>query len=306
MKPPIDPPGGGLISRLLHQSPRQTPRQIAWDYAQITIGCLLMAITNDVFWVPHSIVSGGVSGVGIITHYLFGWPVGLVMLALNIPLFIGGLRWGGGITTGVRTIYAVVVMSLAIDLLAPVLHSPTDNPLLYITYGSLIDGVAMGLVFRAQGTTGGTDIIGRLLRHFTGLEISRGVFIVNALTTLGAIVVFGLEKAMYGIMVAALSSWAIDVVLSGGRRARQVIVISDHWRDVRDAILGRMERGVTILQARGAYTDIARPLLLIVIAPSELASLRQLVQEIDPHAFVIVASTTEVWGQGFTSINSEV
>lgn len=301
---PTDPGKSGLFSALLRSS--QTPRQILWDYGQITLGCLMMAVTNDVFWVPHSIVSGGISGVSIITHHLLGWPVGLVMLALNVPLFIAGLRWGGGITTGIRTIYAVTVMAVAIDALAPVLHSPTDNPLLYITYGSLIDGVAMGLVFRAQGTTGGTDIIGRLLRHFTGLEISRGVFIVNALTTLGAIVVFGLEKAMYGIMVAALCSWAIDVVLSGGRRARQVIVISEHWQLVRDSILNKMERGVTILQARGAYTDTARPLLLIVIAPSELAAMRQLVMQNDPTAFVIVAATTEVWGQGFSSIHSEV
>jgi uncharacterized membrane-anchored protein YitT (DUF2179 family) len=301
-----DPKKSGLFSALLRPNIRQTPRQILWDYGQITLGCLMMAVTNDVFWVPHSIVSGGVSGVGIIAHHLLGWPVGLVILALNLPLFIAGLRWGGGITTGIRTIYAVTVMSVAIDLLAPVLHSPTDNPLLIITYGSLIDGVAMGLVFRAQGTTGGTDIMGRLLRHFTGLEISRGVFAVNALTTLGAIVVFGLEKAMYGIMVAALCSWAIDVVLSGGRRARQVIVISEQWQAVRDLILSKLERGVTILEARGAYTDIARPLLLVVIAPSELAPLRQLVLEADPDAFVIVAATNEVWGQGFSSIHSEV
>jgi uncharacterized membrane-anchored protein YitT (DUF2179 family) len=306
MERQTDPQKNKLLSSLLRPNLRQTPRQIAWDYGQITLGCLMMAVTNDVFWVPHSIVSGGVSGVGIIAHHLLGWPVGLVILALNLPLFLAGLRWGGGITTGVRTIYAVVVLSLAIDLLAPFLHSPTDNPLLYVTYGSLIDGVAMGLVFRAQGTTGGTDIVGRLLRHFTGLEISRGVFIVNALTTLGAIVVFGLEKAMYGIMVAALCSWAIDVVLSGGRRARQVIVISEQWQAVRDSILGKLERGVTILHARGAYTDTARPLLLVVIAPSELAAMRQLVLETDPEAFVIVAATTEVWGQGFSSIHSEV
>lgn len=297
---------GGSPNGQLGFKSRQTLREILWDYGLITVGCLMMAVTNDVFWVPHSIVSGGVSGLGIIAHYLFGWPVGLVMLALNIPIFLAGLRWGGGITTGARTIYAVFVMSVGIDLLAPVLHSPTDNPLLYITYGSLIDGVAMGLVFRAQGTTGGTDIVGRLLRHFTGLEISRGVFILNALTTVGAIVVFGLEKAMYGIMVAALCSWAIDVVLSGGRRARQVIVISDHWEAVRDSILKKMERGVTILHGRGAYTNIERPLLLIVIAPSELPMMRQLVMASDPDAFVVVAATTEVWGQGFSSIHSEI
>jgi uncharacterized membrane-anchored protein YitT (DUF2179 family) len=300
------PPRTGKFARLIQPTIRQTRREIVWDYAQITLGCLLMAITNVIFWVPHSVVSGGVTGIAIILHYVLGLPVGLVILVLNVPLLAVGLRWAGGLRTGIRTIYAVVVLSLAIELLAPVLHSPTDNPLLYITYGSLIEGVALGFVFRAQGTTGGADIIGRLLRHFTGLEISRGVFIANALVTVAAAIVFGLEKAMYGIMVAALSSWAIDVVLAGGRRARQVIIVSSQWETVRDAVLREMVRGVTIIQGKGAYTGADRPLLLVVIAPSELAGLRRLVMAVDQDAFVIVAATTEVWGEGFSSIHSEV
>lgn len=306
---------GGLTGRqpmqtirrkLTSQVSRQTPRQIAADYALITLGCLLMAITNDAFWVPHQIVSGGISGIGILAHHLWGWPVGIVMLALNIPLFVAGLRWGGGITTGIRTIYAVVVMSLAVDLLARYIQPPTDNPFLYITYGGLIDGIAIGFVFRAQGTTGGTDIIGRLLRRFIGLEISRGIFAINALITLVAVIVFGLEKAMYGIMVAALSSWGVDVVLAGGRRARQAIIISARWEAIRDAVLTEMERGVTILEGQGAYTGSDRWVLMCVIAPSEVSHLRQVVMSIDPQAFVIIAAATEVWGEGFTSIQREV
>jgi len=285
---------------------RQTPREIAIDYALITLGCLMMALTNDAFWVPNRVVSGGLSGIGILANTLWGWPVGLVMLTLNIPLFLAGLRWGGGIMTGIRTVYATVVLSLAIDILAPFIPSPTASPLLYITYGSIIDGIAMGLIFRAQATTGGTDIVGRLLKHFFGLEISRGVFIANALTTLAAILVLGLEKAMYGIMVAALNALVIDVVLAGGRRARQAMIISPSWEAVRDAVLTTLERGVTILQGRGAFTDSPRCVLMVVIVPSEVALLRRLVLSIDPDAFVIIASTTEVWGEGFTSIHSEI
>ncbi len=295
------------LRRMLSSSiSQQTPREVIADYALITLGCVMMAVTNDAFWVPNRVVSGGLSGIGIIANYLYHWPVGAVMLALNIPLFLAGLRWGGGITTGIRTIYATVVLALAIDLLAPIIPSPTANPLLYITYGSIIDGIAMGLIFRAQATTGGTDIIGRLLRHFFGLDISRGVFIANALTTLAAIVVLGLERAMYGVMVAALNAWVIDVVLAGGRRARQVIIISEAWEGVRDAILSRMERGVTVLEGHGAYTGAARPVLMCVMAPSEIPVLRRLVLSIDPKAFVAVAATTEVWGEGFASIHSEI
>src|SRR5574341_1554775 len=295
-----------LRSLLTTRGKRQTPREVAIDYALITLGCLMMALTNDAFWVPNRVVSGGLSGLGIIANHLWGWPVGLVMLILNIPLFLAGLRWGGGITTGIRTIYATVVLSLAIDLLAPYIPSPTASPLLYITYGSIIDGIAMGLIFRAQATTGGTDIVGRLLRRFFGLEISRGIFIANALTTLAAIVVLGLERAMYGVMVAALNAWVIDVVLAGGRRARQAVIISEAWEAVLDAVLETMERGVTLLQGRGAFSDTDRNLLLVVIAPSEVAVLRRLVLSIDPGAFVIITATTEVWGEGFTPIHSDL
>jgi len=284
---------------------KQTPRQVAVDYALITLGCLMMAVTNDAFWVPNRVVSGGVSGIGIIANHLWGWPVGLVMLALNIPLFLAGLRWGGGITTGIRTVYATVLLSASIDLLAPFIPSPTASPLLYITYGSIIDGIAMGLIFRAQATTGGTDIVGRLLQRFFGLELSRGVFIANALTTLAAIAALGLERAMYGVMVAAMNAWVIDIVLAGGRRARQVIIISQAWEAMSDAILQTLQRGVTILEGQGAYTGARRPALMVVIAPSEVAILRGLALSIDPDAFVVVAATTEVWGEGFDSIHRD-
>jgi uncharacterized membrane-anchored protein YitT (DUF2179 family) len=290
------------MSRIL----KQPWQNILLDYAQLTLGSLLLALAYNVFYIPNEVVSGGISGIGVIVHHLLTWPVGVVTLLLNIPLFLAGLRWGGGITTGIRTIYAVIVMSLAIDLLAPWLPSVTDSPLLFITYGGLLDGLGVGLVLRAQGTTGGTDIIGRLLRRFTGLEISRGVFIANVLIIGAAAIIFGMEQAMYGIMVAAVSSYAIDFVLAGGRRARQALIISERWAEVRDAILTEMERGVTILPARGAYTGSERPILLCVVNPTEIAQVRRLVMSFDPQAFVVITATSEVWGEGFAPIHGEI
>lgn len=285
---------------------RQPWQNILFDYAQITLGSVLLALAYNLFYVPNEVVSGGVSGIGVIAHHLLGWPVGVVTLALNIPLFLASLRWGGGISTGVRTLYAIVVMSLTIDLLAPYLPTVTDSPLLFITYGGLLDGVGVGLVLRAQGTTGGTDIIGRLLRRFTGLEISRGVFIANAFIVGAAAIVFGMERAMYGVMVAAVSSLAIDFVLAGGRRARQALIISERWAEVRDAILQDMERGVTILPAKGAYTGSERPILLCVVSPTEIAQIRRLVMSFDPQAFVVITAASEVWGEGFAPIHQEI
>lgn len=280
-------------------------RQTLLDYTQITLGSILLAAGYNLFFVSNGVVSGGISGIGIIFNALLGWPVGLVSLVLNIPLFLAGLRWGGGISTGVRTIYAVVVMSLAIDLGALFLPTVTDNPLLYVTYGGLLDGLGLGLVLRAQGTTGGTDIIGRLLKRFFGLEISRGVFLANALIVAAAALVFGLERAMYGVMVAAVSAWAVDWVLAGGRRVRQAIIITDEWAAIRDVILAELARGVTIIPAHGAYTGASRPILMCIVSQREVAHLRRLVQQIDANAFVAIGMTSEAWGEGFAPIEDE-
>jgi uncharacterized membrane-anchored protein YitT (DUF2179 family) len=292
----------GLKAYLAHLDWRAT----LWDYLQMTVGALSLALAYNLFFVPASVVSGGISGVGIIAYHLLGWPVGLVTLSLNIPLFIANLRWGGGIKSGIRTIYAVTVMSLAIDLTAPLLPTVTDNPLLVVAYGGLLDGLGVGLVLRARGTTGGTDIVAWLLRRFTGLEVSQGMFIANALIIGAAAWVFGLEQALYGVMVAAVSAWAVDFVLAGGRRARQALIISEKWPLIRDALLKELQRGVTIIEGEGAYTGTPRPVLMCVISPREVASVRQLVQAIDPQAFVIISAATEVWGEGFGSIHSQL
>jgi uncharacterized membrane-anchored protein YitT (DUF2179 family) len=278
-------------------------RQILIDYALITAGALMNSVAYNLFYIPNDVVSGGIGGVGIIANHLWGLPVGMVTLALNIPLFVAGLRWSGGLTTGIRTVYAVAVMSLGIDLLRPYLPAVTETPLLYITYGGLLDGAGLALVLRAQGTTGGTDIIATLLRRFTGLEVSRGMFFSNALIIAGAAVIFGLERAMYGVMGAAVSAWAVDTVLAGGRRARQALIISEKWEAARDILLEDLVRGVTVIPATGAWTSAERPLLLCVIAPREVPHLRRLVSEIDPHAFVVVGETTDVWGEGFTPMD---
>src|SRR5690606_21009132 len=295
-----------LQSRLAGQVAKLGRRQIAIDYVTMTAGAFALGLAYNLFFVPNEVVSGGISGVGVIAHYLFGWPVGLVTLLLNVPLFIAGLRWGGGLSTGVRTVYAVIVMTATIDLTAPFIPAVTDNPLLFITYGGLLDGLGVGLVLRAQGTTAGTDIMARLLHHFTGLEISRGMFLTNALIIAGAAIVFGLEKAMFGVIVAAISAWAVNVVLAGGRQARQAFIISEKWEEVRDVMLTEMGRGVTIVPGTGAYTGRERPMLMSIVSPREVPAVRRLVHDIDPRAFVIFGMATEVYGEGFYPIDREV
>ena len=137
----------------------KTVGQLAADYALLTTGALLLAANVNLFLVPNKVVSSGVTGLGMLTYYLWGWPIGLVTLALNVPILAAGIKWAGGWRLAVRSIYATAVMTVGIDLLALVLPPVAGDPLIFTLFGGVLDGIGIGLVLRGQGTTGGTDII---------------------------------------------------------------------------------------------------------------------------------------------------
>lgn len=276
--------------------------RVAADYALIAVGSILVAVAADLFLIPNKVVSGGLTGVSTIFYYLLGTPVGLVTFALNVPLFIAGIKWGGGISSGVRTIFAVAVMSAAIDLLRPHLPPVTTDPLLYTLYGGLLDGLGIGLVFRAGGTTGGTDIIARLAHRWWGAKLGTTLLVSNVLILGAAAFFFGVEPALYALIVAFVSSRVIDLVQQGVAESRSAFIISTRPDEIRLAVLGEMERGVTVLQGSGGYTGQDRPVLLCAVSLTEVTRLKRLVHAIDPDAFVILISATEVLGEGFQGL----
>jgi uncharacterized membrane-anchored protein YitT (DUF2179 family) len=274
----------------------------AGDLCVIALGALLVALAADLFLIPNKVVSGGVTGIATILYYVAGAPVGLVVLALNIPLFIAGARWGGGLRPALRTIFAVVIMSVAIDVLAPHVPRITADPLLYTVYGGILDGLGLGLVLRYEGTTGGTDIVARLLKRRLGINFGTTLLVSNVLILGAAGFIFGPEPAMYAIILAGVSSKVIDLVQEGARSARSALIVSQRPDDVRQAILRDLERGVTILQGRGGYTQAERPVLLCAVQRNELSRLKRLIHQIDPAAFVIIGSVHEVLGEGFQDL----
>jgi uncharacterized membrane-anchored protein YitT (DUF2179 family) len=283
--------------------PRVRLLPLLLDYALIVVGAVLIALAADLFLIPNQVVSAGLMGVAMLLHYLVGTPVGLVTLALNIPLFLAMLRWGGGWRAGVRTIVAVAIMSLAIDLLADVLRPVTTDPLLYTLYGGILDGLGIGLIFRAQGTTGGIDIIARLLQRWRGAEPGQVLLVLSGLTLMGAAVVFGVERALYAMLVATASSMMVDLVQQGVGRAKVAFIISTAHDQIRADILSQMERGVTVLAGEGGYTGQPRPVLMCAVAQSEVSVLKRLVGRRDPDAFIVIAPAQEVLGEGFRGLH---
>jgi uncharacterized membrane-anchored protein YitT (DUF2179 family) len=276
---------------------------LALAYLQLTAGAICIALSLDLFLIPNDVVSGGLTGVAQILHTLFGTPVGVVSLLMNIPLFVLGWRYLGGLTFGARTLYATIALSVAIDLLAPLAQRfSVDEPLLYVFYGGFLDGIGLGLVFRALGTTGGIDIIARFLQQWRGLRMGQSILILSALIFALAGWIYGATQVLYALLVAYISGRVVDVVLEGFSYARSALIISNKPDDIRAALLHDLGRGVTTIEGRGGYTSEDRPVLLCVLAQSEISLLKSIVSDVDPGAFVVITEAAEVLGEGFKAV----
>jgi len=268
------------------------------NYLGITAGSLITALGLVLFLVPNKIAAGGVSGLATVIHYVFGWPVGLLILILNVPLFLAGLKVLGW-NFGIKTLYGTIILSVFTDALALVLRAPTANPLLAAIYGGLMSGVGLGIVFRSGGSTGGTDLAALLFRHFLHISAGMGLIIVDALVISLAALAFNVELALYALLALFLTSRAIDAVQEGGGYAKAALVISDHSDLIASRVLKQMNRGATGIAGRGLYTHQEREILLVVVHRAEVSRLKELVVSIDPRAFVIVYNVHEVLGEGF-------
>ncbi len=273
---------------------------VALDYTQIVAGSLLVAAGTNLFFVPNHVVSGGVTGLAIIANHLFKTPVGMVVLLLNLPLLWLGWRFSGGMRFFVRTAVSVLIMAVAIDLSAPWLVPPTHDRLLVICYGGLMDGLGMGLVFRGRGTTGGTDVLARLAHRYLGVGIGQALLAMNVAIFGGAGFVFGAEAVMVALALAFVSARVLDLVQEGFSAARAALIISEHCDAVREAVLGQLGRGVTVLHGQGGFTGEKRPVLYVVVAPHEVGRLKRLVAQVDRAAFVAITPAQEVLGEGFS------
>ncbi len=273
------------------------------DYAIITAGALIAAAGVDLFLTPNKVVSAGVTGIAMLTHFAWKWPVGLVTLGLNLPLFLLAIRWGGGFKLLIKTLYATVVMSLGIDLLQPLLPAVQGDPLIYTLFGGLVDGLGIGLVLRAGGTTGGTDILAQLFYRYRRVSFGTVFLVSNTVILLGAIPVVGLVPVLYALIVNYISSRVLDTVQEGLGYARAVTIVSEKPEEVRQAILEQIGRGLTVLQGWGGFSKEPRPVLYVVVSRSQISALKRLIADRDPDAFVVVSEAHEVLGEGFRPVS---
>ena len=272
------------------------------DYLQIVTGTLVTALSFNLFILPHEIAPGGVSGIGALIYYVSGHsiPVGVTIIALNIPLFAASLKMLGG-RFGIRTLLATILLSVFIDYIK--VPSLSDNALLASVYGGVLMGFGLGLVFRGNATTGGTDLMARLVHRWVhSIGISWVLFAIDSLVVVASGILLGPDKALYALVTLFITSKMIDLVLEGLNQSKAFFIITAHTEAIVGRILQEMDRGATLLKGRGAYTGEDRDVILCVLNRVQVTRLKALVKEEDPAAFVLVADVREAMGEGFKSL----
>jgi len=280
---------------------RSNPRAWLQNLAFLTAGSLLLAVNLNLFLAPAQIAPGGVSGTAIIINHFTGWPIGLTMLVLNIPLVVLGYLFLGGFRFLGYTAYSVLLYNLGVDILARWLPAGglTDDLVLNALYGGVVAGLGVGLVYRGGGTTGGTGIVGRVLQLKTGIPVSQIYVLVDGGVILIAGLVFGWEKGLYALITLFVWGLATDFILEGPSFVRMVFIVTDQPEAVADAVFRGVHLGVTAWPAEGMFTETEHAVLFCTVSRPYERTLRRVVLEADPHAFVVVGHGHQASGGVF-------
>ncbi|WP_284644582.1 YitT family protein [Paenibacillus silviterrae] len=263
----------------------------------MTLGAALVSVGLEIFLVPNNIIDGGVVGISIITSALSSMPLGLFLFLFNLPFLILGYKQIGK-TFALSTLYSVLLMSVGTTLLHSV-PPITIDPLLAAVFGGIILGIGVGLVIRSGGSLDGTEIVAILFSKKSAFSVGEIVMFINLFILGSAGFVFGWDRAMYSLIAYYIAFKMIDITIEGFDESKSVWIISDYNKEIGDAILSRLGRGVTYLNGEGGFTGGAKRVIFCVITRLEEAKLKTIVEELDPSAFLAVGNIHDVKGGRF-------
>ncbi|MEC2064105.1 YitT family protein [Bacillus inaquosorum] len=275
---------------------RNQTLRVLRDYVYILIGAAITAVSFNVFLLPNKIAAGGVSGISTILQS-YGFEAAFVQWIINIPLFIAGVILLGG-KFGLKTLAGSVFLPFVVFLTRDI-QPATHHELLAAIFGGVGIGVGIGIVYLGKGSTGGTALAAQIIHKYSGLSLGTCLAIIDGLIVVTAMIVFNIEQGLYAMLGVFVSSKTIDVVQVGFNRSKMALIITKQEQAVKEAVLQKIDRGVTKISAVGGYTDDDRPILMCVVGQTEFTKLKQIVKQIDESAFVIVADASEVLGEGF-------
>ncbi|HHT64057.1 MAG: YitT family protein [Bacillota bacterium] len=269
-------------------------KQTILDLVLIMLGSVFAALALNVFIIPNNLVSGGINGLAIITNYLIGWSVGLLIFLYNIPIMIWA-RKELNPRFIIYTIIAVILQSVFLIYINPA--SYTNDVLLASIMGGILLGVGGGIIIRQYGSTGGVDVIAIVLRKRLGISIGTVSSITNIIIISLAAFIYGLEPAMYTIISILVCGFAMDLVQEGLNKKHTAMIVSDKSQEIKEAIMFRLNRGVTLMHGKGGFEKTEKDIIFCVVNQFELAGLKELVLTIDNNAFMTISETAEVLGR---------
>lgn len=276
------------------------------DYVIITLAITLYAFGFSAFILPEKVVIGGVTGLGTIVYFLTGkpWAIGLTQYAINLALL--ALAWhivGRQFVT--KTIYGATVLSVMVTIFPPLFPDPLieGQSFMNVCIGSIISGIALGLVFTHNGSTGGTDIVAAMVAKKTNVTIGRTMLYVDFCIISSSYFIFHhIDTVVYGFMVLIITSYVVDLIINTNRQAVQFIIVSQKWEMIATAVNHHARRGVTVLDGTGWYTKQPIKILLIVCRKIEAVTIFRIIKSIDEGAFITQANVNGVYGQGFDEL----
>ncbi|MBE6814635.1 MAG: YitT family protein [Ruminococcaceae bacterium] len=280
---------------------KKTIKQTIIDYIIIAIGAFIFSFGIAMFTSPNNIAPGGVSGIGTMLNHLFNIPIGSVIIAVNIPLFIFSFKKFGR-SFFKKSLFATFLTSSLIDILPFILEKHyIYSPLLASIFGGVSIGVGVGIIFLRGGTTGGADILAKLIRlKYPHFSLGTLVFIIDAIIVISTLFVYGsIEALLYSTVSFFVTSRAVDAIIFGAARSKMLLIITTQPQQIAKRIMNDIQHGVTLIPASGAYTNEEKTILLSVVRPNEVAEINKIVKEIDRSAFTVITESNEVFGYGF-------
>ena len=278
-------------------------------YSLIILGAFILAAGFVLFITPYKIVPGGVYGISIVLHYLFGTPVGLVALCFDIPLTIIGIKFLGP-RFGFKTVLGFSLTAVFTDTLTyfwgfkPLVEG---DALLSSIFGGVMAGVGLGLIFRSRATSGGSDIIAMIIAKYTRLPLGMlMIYVDSAIVLIGLLVFQDWKIPLYSWIVIYITGKVIDVVLEGVSYDKSLFIISERHEEIREKIINNLGRGGTLIEGKGMYNMAEKKIIFTVVSRRELAILEEYIHEVDPKAFLTVLDATEILGEGFKSLREKV
>lgn len=271
------------------------------QYLTVVIGALIAAVSCNLFLIPNHFLSGGITGIAIIFHYLFDLPIGIQNIVLNIPILYIAYHFFGK-RYFFNTILGTILYSVFIDLTSSItLYTPLhNNPMLSAIVAGVISGIGFGLILRASANTGGADVIAALIRKLYSYNIGTMIFALNCLIVLCGMFLFNFETAIYTLIYMYIMGEVDNRIVTGFNKRKSVMIISDRSDEIANLIMGELGRGVTFISGEGGYTHKKKKILYIVINLTQLSKIKEIALSTDKQAFFIISNASEVNGKGFS------